>query len=82
MTVLGQLFPVDVTGLFADGMPRNLTAPDRGTTYSSTNDAVLGVDRSGMIQARAPLPAHMATTWRFFGFDPDPMEEPLADAEP
>ena len=36
----------------------------------------------GMIQARAPLPAHMATTWRFFGFDPDPAEEPLADAEP
>ena len=21
-------------------------------------------------------------TWRFFGFDPDPGEEPLADAEP
>jgi 23S rRNA pseudouridine955/2504/2580 synthase len=36
----------------------------------------------GMIQARAPLPAHMATTWRFFGFDPDPSEEPLAGAEP
>jgi 23S rRNA pseudouridine955/2504/2580 synthase len=36
----------------------------------------------GMIQARAPLPAHMATTWRFFGFDPGPAEEPLADAEP
>jgi hypothetical protein len=52
MTVVGQLFPVEVTGLFEDGMPRNLTAPDRGTTYSSTNDAVLGVDPSGLIQAR------------------------------
>jgi 23S rRNA pseudouridine955/2504/2580 synthase len=36
----------------------------------------------GTIQAGAPLPAHMATTWRFFGFDTDPSEEPLADAEP
>ena len=36
----------------------------------------------GTIQARAPLPEHMATTWRFFGFDTDPAEEPLADAEP
>src|SRR4029077_15498301 len=31
----------------------------------------------GTIQARAPLPEHMATTWHFFGFDTDPAEEPL-----
>jgi 23S rRNA pseudouridine955/2504/2580 synthase len=36
----------------------------------------------GVIHAVAPLPAHMVETWRFFGFDPDPGEEPLADAEP
>ncbi len=36
----------------------------------------------GVIAARAPLPAHMLTTWQFFGFDSAPAEEPLADAEP
>jgi 23S rRNA pseudouridine955/2504/2580 synthase len=36
----------------------------------------------GVIAAVAPLPAHMLTTWKFFGFDPAPAEEPLADAEP
>lgn len=36
----------------------------------------------GILQAAAPLPPHMITTWRFFGFDPAPAAEPLADAEP
>jgi 23S rRNA pseudouridine955/2504/2580 synthase len=36
----------------------------------------------GVISARAPLPAHMVTTWQFFGFDPEPAEEPLANVEP
>jgi 23S rRNA pseudouridine955/2504/2580 synthase len=36
----------------------------------------------GEIEAVAPLPPHMVATWRFFGFDPQPAEEPLADAEP
>ena len=36
----------------------------------------------GLIAAKAPLPAHMRVTWQFFGFDPDPAIEPLADAEP
>lgn len=35
----------------------------------------------GLIAAKAPLPAHMAATWRFFGFDPAPADEPLADIE-
>ena len=36
----------------------------------------------GVIEAQAPLPDHMRKTWQFFGFDPDPVPEPLADAEP
>jgi 23S rRNA pseudouridine955/2504/2580 synthase len=35
-----------------------------------------------VLAATAPLPPHMLVTWRFFGFDPAPPEEPLADAEP
>jgi 23S rRNA pseudouridine955/2504/2580 synthase len=33
------------------------------------------------IAATAPLPDHMKATWQFFGFDPEPSPEPLADAE-
>jgi 23S rRNA pseudouridine955/2504/2580 synthase len=35
----------------------------------------------GPIAASAPLPEHMRKTWQFFGFDPDPQPEPLADIE-
>jgi 23S rRNA pseudouridine955/2504/2580 synthase len=35
----------------------------------------------GTIGATAPLPPHMMTTWRFFGFDAAPATEPLADIE-
>lgn len=38
--------------------------------------------RGGVLKASAPLPPHMIATWRFFGFDPAPAAEPLADAEP
>ena len=34
-----------------------------------------------VVSAKAPLPGHMAATWKFFGFDPTPAEEPLADVE-
>ena len=36
----------------------------------------------GVVEATAPLPPHLAASWRFFGFDAVPAEEPLADAEP
>ena len=36
----------------------------------------------GVVEATAPLPPHMAASWRFFGFDAAPAAEPLADAEP
>jgi len=35
-----------------------------------------------VVEAAAPLPAHMLETWRFFGFDASPANEPLADADP
>lgn len=52
MTSVGQVFQLDVIGLFEDGVSRPLTQPARGTTYASTDDAVLGVHSSGLIQAR------------------------------
>jgi len=34
------------------------------------------------ITVAAPLPEHMRTTWRFFGFDPETVEDPFAALEP
>lgn len=37
--------------------------------------------RSGILEVAAPLPAHMAVTWRFFGFDPDAPQAGFDSAE-
>jgi hypothetical protein len=49
----GQVVQLEVTGVFADGVSRDLTAPETGTLYESSNAAVLGVDPSGLLQARS-----------------------------
>ncbi len=36
--------------------------------------------RGGMLEATAPLPPHMLTTWRFFGF-PEKVADPFAELE-
>ncbi len=36
--------------------------------------------RGGMLEATAPLPPHMLTTWRFFGF-PEKIADPFAELE-
>jgi 23S rRNA pseudouridine955/2504/2580 synthase len=36
--------------------------------------------RGGVLQATAPLPPHMLTTWRFFGF-PEKIPDPFAELE-
>jgi 23S rRNA pseudouridine955/2504/2580 synthase len=36
--------------------------------------------RGGIIEATAPLPPHMLTTWRFFGF-PEKIPDPFAELE-
>jgi hypothetical protein len=52
MSTIGQVVQVGVKGMFADGVRRDLSDPDTGTTYTSSNTTVLGVDPSGLIQAR------------------------------
>jgi len=37
--------------------------------------------RKGWIEATAPLPPHMLTTWKFFGFSAEPDHDPFADLE-
>jgi hypothetical protein len=48
----GEIAPIRVSGVFSDGVERDLMAADRGTTYSSSNPAVAAVDASGLVQAR------------------------------
>ena len=53
LTFAGQVVPVEVNGLFADGVMRDLRAPDLGTTYTSSAPDVLAADPTGLVQARA-----------------------------
>lgn len=52
LSTVGQVVPLQIKALFADGVTRDVTYPERGTTYATSNDAVLGVHPSGLIQAR------------------------------
>jgi hypothetical protein len=52
MSAIGQVVQLVVQGTFADGVVRFVALPERGTTYASSNDAVLGVHPDGLIQAR------------------------------
>lgn len=53
MTQVGQILPLQVTGIFEDGVRRDLTLPERGTVYTSSNESVVGVHESGIVQARS-----------------------------
>lgn len=64
LTGVGEVAQVFVSGEFADEVVRDLTLPEDGTTYSSSNDAVLGVHPSGLIQARSNGTASVSITNR------------------
>ncbi|MGE5245126.1 MAG: PKD domain-containing protein [Betaproteobacteria bacterium] len=59
---IGQVARMSVNGVFADGITRELPTAEQGTTYRSTNEAVLGVDPSGRIQARSRGTAQIVVT--------------------
>jgi len=52
MGTVGKIFQLQVKALFADGITRDVTLPERGTAYLSSNEAVLGIHPTGLIQAR------------------------------
>lgn len=60
----GQTAPVVVRGLFQDGVYRDLSAPDLGTTYSSSNESILAVHMTGVVQARSNGTATLTVTSR------------------
>lgn len=52
MSRIGQVSQLGVKGLFADGITRDLSDPDTGTTFTSSNTSVVALDPGGLIQAR------------------------------
>ena len=61
---IGQLATLQVKGLFADDVTRDLSGSDRGTTYSTTDAAILGVHPNGIVQARGRGAAQITITSR------------------
>lgn len=53
LTFTGQVIQLEVKGIFADGVTRDLTSPETGTQYETSNATVLAVDSAGLLQARS-----------------------------
>lgn len=64
LTTIGQVEQVTVQGTFNDGVTRFIGLPERGSTYVSSNESVLGVNPNGLIQARAKGVAELTVTNR------------------
>ncbi len=52
LTFVGQVLQLEVRGVFEDGATRDLASPETGTRYESSDTTVLGIDPSGLVQAR------------------------------
>lgn len=60
LTRIGHIEQMDVSGRFADGVVRDLTHAERGTTYQTSDAAVLGIHPTGLLQARSRGAAQVA----------------------
>jgi hypothetical protein len=52
LTFVGQVLQLEVRGVFEDGATRDLSSPETGTRYESSDPTILGIDPSGLVQAR------------------------------
>ncbi len=59
LEMLNLDFPISVKGDYSDGIQRDISDPDRGTTYSSENPSVVTVSDSGVLKAVANGSAHI-----------------------
>ena len=64
LTRIGEVAQLSVQGIFADSVRRDLTLPERGTTYASSDATVVGVHPTGLIQARKRGAAEVTVTNR------------------
>ena len=87
---LGKIFELPVVGQFADGVVRPLTSPRTGTTYKSSNERVLTVLPSGMLQLVGNGKTTLTVTNRgreasldvTVEVGEEPNQPPIADAGP
>jgi len=61
---IGQLSTLEVKGVFADDVVRDLSDSDTGTTYRSVDESVLAVHPNGIVQARGRGTAQVTVTNR------------------
>ena len=64
MTFAGETAGAELRGLFEDGVVRDLSTVDTGTTYSTSDPQVLALHPLGIIQARANGTATITATNR------------------
>jgi len=50
----GETVPFTVHGVFSDGVERDITTSQCGTTYGTTDSSVASIDTNGVLTARAP----------------------------
>lgn len=85
---MGKVFELPVVGEFADGVVRPLASPDSGTSYRSSNPAVIKILRNGMLQIVGNGKAILTVTNRGkqasldvnVTVNDEPNEPPVADA--
>jgi len=85
---MGKVFELPVVGDFADGVTRKISSPSTGTTYQSSNPAVIKVLTGGMLQIAGNGKAVITVTNRGkqaqldveVNVNEEPNEPPIADA--
>ena len=87
---LGKIFELPVVGEFADGVVRPLASPASGTSYQSSDPAVIKILNNGMLQIVGNGKAILTVTNRGkqasldvnVTVNDEPNEPPVADAGP
>lgn len=64
LSSVGQVERVEVSAAFEDAVLRDVSGGDRGTTYASSDPAILGVHPDGYLQARSAGQAVLTVTNR------------------
>ncbi len=85
---MGKIFELPVVGDFADGVTRRISTPASGTSYTSSNNAVIKVVKNGLLQIVGNGKAVITVSNRGkqasldvdVNVNDEPNEPPIADA--
>ena len=73
--------PIMGAGKYGGRQAYSAGAPDLGRLHLHARAIALPHPRAGTLRIVADLPAGMAATWHFFGFDPARSDDPFAELE-